>query len=35
MKVKLLNDISKNELEEIKKMVGEAFITNELFHSRH
>lgn len=32
MKVKLLKDVSKSELAEIKKMVGEAFITNELFH---
>lgn len=32
MKVKLLKDASKSELAEIKKMVGEAFVTNELFH---
>lgn len=32
MEIKLLKDISKNELIEIKKMVGEAFVTNELFH---
>ncbi len=32
MKIKLLKDVSKSELAEIKKMVGEEFITNELFH---
>ena len=32
MQIKLLKDVSKSELAEIKKMVGEAFITNELFH---
>lgn len=32
MQIKLLKDVSQNELNEIKKMVGEAFVTNELFH---
>ncbi len=32
MEIKLLKDVSKSELAEIKKMVGEAFVTNELFH---
>ena len=32
MKIELLEDVSKDELSEIKKMVGEAFVTNELFH---
>ena len=32
MNIKLLKDVSKSELAEIKKMVGEAFVTNELFH---
>ncbi len=32
MKVKLLENVSKNEMDEIKRMIGEAFVTNELFH---
>lgn len=32
MQITLLKDASKNELDEIKKMIGEAFMTNELFH---
>lgn len=32
MKVKLLKNASKSELAEIKKVIGEAFVTNELFH---
>ena len=32
MKIKLLEEISKEELTEIKEMIGEAFVTNELFH---
>lgn len=32
MRIGLLVDASKEELLEIKKMVGEAFVTNELFH---
>ena len=31
-KINLMYNISKAELDEIKKMVGEAFVTNELFH---
>ncbi len=31
MKVELVEKISKEELAEIKKMIGEAFVTNELF----
>lgn len=32
MKVSLIDNISKTELVQIKNMIGEAFITNELFH---
>ena len=32
MEIKLIEKISKNELAEIKRMIGEAFVTNELFH---
>ena len=32
MKISLLEDISKEELSDIKRMIGEAFVTNELFH---
>lgn len=32
MQVKLCENISKNELGEIKRMIGEAFVSNELFH---
>ncbi|MDD5994379.1 MAG: GNAT family N-acetyltransferase [Clostridiales bacterium] len=32
MKIGLLADVSKEELFEIKQMIGEAFVTNELFH---
>lgn len=32
MKIKLLDEVSKEELTEIKRMIGEAFVTNELFH---
>ncbi len=32
MKIILIENVSKSELTEIKKMIGEAFITNELFH---
>ena len=32
MKIELLKDASKSELAEIKEMIGEAFVTNELFH---
>lgn len=32
MQVKLCENISKNELGKMKKMIGEAFVTNELFH---
>ncbi len=32
MQISLVDSISKIKLDEIKKMVGEAFVTNELFH---
>ena len=32
MEITLIDNVSKSELAEIKKMIGEAFITNELFH---
>lgn len=32
MKIKLMEEISPKELAEIKRMIGEAFVTNELFH---
>ncbi len=32
MKIELLTHASKSELAKIKKMIGEAFVTNELFH---
>lgn len=32
MQINCLDKISKTKLNEIKKMVGEAFVTNELFH---
>ena len=32
MEIKLISNVSKNELAKIKQMIGEAFITNELFH---
>lgn len=32
MQVRICENLSKNELGRIKKMVGEAFVTNELFH---
>lgn len=32
MQIKLLTDVSQKELDEIKNMIGEAFVTNELFH---
>ena len=28
----MIENVSKSELAEIKKMIGEAFVTNELFH---
>ena len=32
MEITLIDNVSKSELADIKKMIGEAFITNELFH---
>lgn len=32
MKIYLVEKISKTELDEVKRMIGEAFVTNELFH---
>ncbi len=32
MKINLVEEVSKMELDEIKRMIGEAFVTNELFH---
>lgn len=32
MQVKLCENISKNELDGMKRMIGEAFVSNELFH---
>ena len=32
MEITLIDNVSKSELDAIKKMIGEAFITNELFH---
>ena len=32
MKVNLVEKVSKTELDELKRMIGEAFATNELFH---
>lgn len=32
MEITLIENASKSELAEIKKMIGEAFVTNELFH---
>ena len=32
MKVNLVEKVSKTELDELKRMIGEAFVTNELFH---
>ena len=32
MKINLIEDVSKMELDEMKRMIGEAFVTNELFH---
>ena len=32
MQIELLIDASKEELSEIKRMICEAFVTNELFH---
>ena len=32
MKINLVEKVSKTELDEVKRMIGEAFVTNELFH---
>ena len=32
MKIYLVEKVSKTELDEVKRMIGEAFVTNELFH---
>ncbi len=32
MKIYLVEKVSKTELDELKRMIGEAFVTNELFH---
>lgn len=32
MKIYLVEKVSKTELDEVKRMIGEAFVTNDLFH---